>query len=230
MSTTHDENGFYYAIADYIFKNLLFGENTELTKWFLSKILGITVFEVELKNTIFPKETQDSKNQNLDIVIVVNNHILLDIEANSSYYESLHTRNFGYAMTLYRRYIVDAKDSEISNVILVDFTRGLNNNYTRVNNKSHLQTVDHVKYVQNFETLTFNLDKVEDYWYHKDTEKICEYFYLIMLVLNEEDLNSLLKKSGISEIDKNYLQEFIEELRKMVRRFGCNCRTRDRLV
>ena len=215
MSSIQDDNGFYYGIADYAFKNILFGKEDKLTKWFLSKILSIDIFTFELKNTVFPKETSENKTQNLDIVVIVNNHILIDIEANSHYYESLHNRNFGYAMTLYKRYIVDEDSKRADQIILIDFTRGVKNKYELVTNLSHLQTVKYEKYVQDFETLTFNLDKALEYWYHKDTEMICKYFYLIMLMLNEKDLYLLCQTKGISDKDKIYLNRYREDLTKM---------------
>ena len=47
----HDANNFYYGICDFIFKNSLFGSDTLLTNWFVSKILGKESIDIKIENT-----------------------------------------------------------------------------------------------------------------------------------------------------------------------------------
>ena len=47
------------------------------------------------------------------------------------------------------------------------------------------------KYIDNFEILEYNMDKITDYWYNLDMEKVKEYKHLIMLDLEKDDLDKI---------------------------------------
>ena len=47
------------------------------------------------------------------------------------------------------------------------------------------------KYIDNFEMIEFNMDKIMNYWYNSDRKKVNEYKHLIMLDLDEKDLAKL---------------------------------------
>ena len=212
-SSIRNKKGFFFGITDYVFKNTLFEKDESLTIWFLEKLLGFKVNTFELKKTEIPKKNKDDKNRYLDIVVIVNSTILLDIEVNTSFYKGLSQRNLGYAMNLYNKYIVnDRIKTDINELKLINLTIGLGKKYKDIANKSNIQTIYYERYVQDFEILTFDIDKVKNYWYSWDEAMICKYCYLIMLVLGKEDLSKLCNLSGISKRDKKYLNEFREEV------------------
>ena len=47
------------------------------------------------------------------------------------------------------------------------------------------------KYIHNFEIIEYNMDKITDYWYNLDMEKVKEYKHLIMLDLEKDDLEKM---------------------------------------
>ena len=216
FSSIRNKKGFYYGMTDFIFKNALFEKNEELTKWFLEKMLSCKIESVILKKTELPKKTKEGKTQNLDIVVVVNSTLLLDIEVNTSFYKSLPRRNLGYAMNLYNKYIVnDRINTDIKELKLINLIVGLSNRYSHIKNKSSIQTIYREQYVQDFEILTFNIDKVKNYWYSWDEAMIRKYSYLIMLFLGEEDLLKLCKLKCINPKDRKNLNEFRKEVIEM---------------
>ena len=47
------------------------------------------------------------------------------------------------------------------------------------------------KYIDNFEILEYNMDKITNYWYNLDVDKINKYKHLIMLDLEKNDLEKM---------------------------------------
>ena len=45
--------------------------------------------------------------------------------------------------------------------------------------------------IHNFEIIEYNMDKITDYWYNLDMEKVKEYKHLIMLDLEKDDLDKI---------------------------------------
>ena len=60
------------------------------------------------------------------------------------------------------------------------------------------------KYAQNFQIIEWNMDKLMEFWYDKNEEKIEEYKHLIMLDLSKEELKELAKRDR--EVEK-YMKE-----------------------
>ena len=47
------------------------------------------------------------------------------------------------------------------------------------------------KYMDNFEILEYNMDKITNYWYNSDVDKVNKYKHLIMLDLDQNDLKEM---------------------------------------
>ena len=47
------------------------------------------------------------------------------------------------------------------------------------------------KYIDNFEILEYNMDKITNYWYNSDVDKVNKYKHLIMLDLEKNDLDEM---------------------------------------
>ena len=47
------------------------------------------------------------------------------------------------------------------------------------------------KYIDNFEILEYNMDKITNYWYNSDVGKVNKYKHLIMLDLEKNDLDEM---------------------------------------
>ncbi len=67
-----------------------------------------------------------------------------------------------------------------------------------------IQNEEQKEYVKNFVIYEMNMDKVMEFWYSKDKEKIEEYKYFIMLDLNLKELEILSKRDKMVE---RYMEE-----------------------
>ena len=225
-----DENGFYYGIADGIFKCVLFSkENQDLTKWFLSCLIGIPIYNYIIKNVELPKERKSGLDHRVDVIVEINDSILCNIEVNSSYYKKLHIRNKLYADKIFNK-LYDTKEENDKTFIHIDITKGLKTyGYREVKNRLDLATSYGLKYLRNFVFFEIDVDKALEAWYNR-SEEIDKYAYIIMLSIGESELKELVNGGYLSPENQKYVSSFMEGVVKVVRRFGRNCRARDRLA
>ena len=64
------------------------------------------------------------------------------------------------------------------------------------------------KYAQNFQIIEWNMDKLMQFWYDKNEEKIEEYKHLIMLDLSKEELKELAKRD-------RKVEQYMKEVEKI---------------
>lgn len=67
------------------------------------------------------------------------------------------------------------------------------------------------KYIENFEKLSYNMDKLMKYYKNYNEEKTKEYKYLIMLDLQSEELNTFGKGDKFMEEYANKLNKVNED-------------------
>ncbi len=64
-----------------------------------------------------------------------------------------------------------------------------------------------VKYVENIKIIEYNMDKIMEYWYNEDIQKVNEYKHLIMLDLETKDLEKLSKGDDfVEEVGKKVME------------------------
>ncbi len=63
-------------------------------------------------------------------------------------------------------------------------------------------------YIENMKIIEYNMDRITDFWYSKNKEKIEEYKYLIMLGLDRISLNEIAKG------DK-YMEEYTKKVEEL---------------
>ena len=192
LSSIKDSKGFYFGITDSIFKSVLFGDKVELTKWFLSKVLGSAINELNIINPNLPTTSIRRKTHYLDIVVRVNG-TYCNFEANTSGSSITNIRNFCYGSTLFDSLFEKGKTfSPDLYVFQINLSRNLSKRkYSHVINKCQMQTDYHEVFLPNFVIYVYDIDEALKYWYSNNIEKIKEYFYLIMLVLGKDDLKKL---------------------------------------
>ena len=123
----------------------------------------------------------------------------LHIELNCNYKNYLHTRNFIYFTNIYSRKTVRGKKYDFkTKFIHIDFTYGLSK---KIEDVTHYYVMSNngKKYIHNFEIIEYNMDKITDYWYNLDMEKVKEYKHLIMLDLEKDDLDKISKGEDFVE-------------------------------
>ena len=197
---------------DRVFKAVFLNSNDtdHLLDQFLEKLLSLPVEKVELKGTELPITNVGEKVKVVDGLIKVNEHTNIHIENDTKYDEGIRRRNFGYLASIYDRNIERGGRIDLrERFLLIDF------NFT---NAKQEQVIDYYqimnkngkKYIKNLVIMTYNIEKVREFWYNRDIKNIKKYKYLIMLDLNEKELEELKEIVGRDEIIMEYTKRVTE--------------------
>ena len=68
------------------------------------------------------------------------------------------------------------------------------------------------KYVENLKIIEYNMDRIMNFWYDEDEKNIIENLHLIILDLDIESLNKLLKDYNLSERDELFVRMFKKKI------------------
>ncbi len=200
---------------DRVFKAIFLSSNDpfHLLDQFLEALLSIPVEKVELKGTELPITNVGEKVKVVDGLIKVNEHINIHIENDTKYDEGIRRRNFGYLASIYDRNIERGGRIDLrERFLLIDF------NFTKAKQE---QVIDYYqimnkngkKYIKNLVIMTYNIEKVREFWYNKDIKNIKKYKYLIMLDLNDEErYKPWLTMEERQEVTENMIRQ--EAMRK----------------
>ena len=186
-----EDNKFYTAKFDRVFKTIFCDEdNPSLLKELLERIFKKKIESIEFLRSELPVVSVVDRSKTVDVLVKVDNEYL-HIELNCNYKNYLHTRNFIYFTNIYSRKTVRGKKYDFkTKFIHIDFTYGLSK---KIEDVTHYYVMSNngKKYIHNFEIIEYNMDKITDYWYNLDMEKVKEYKYLIMLDLEKDDLDKI---------------------------------------
>ena len=161
--------------------------------------LGISVHEINRENVERNTGNLSVRRKRQDILLTTNKG-LIDIEMNACVKDYLHTRNMAYLCDNYSHYtLVGEEYTEKVQIIQINFTYGLGKKDKRIVRKYYNQDEEQKKFVKNFVIYEYNMDKIMEFWYSKDKEKIEEYKYFIMLDLKPNDLQELSKRDKVVE-------------------------------
>ena len=186
-----EEKKFYTAKYDRVFKTIFCNEDDHtLLKELLERILKQKIESIEFLRSELPVVSTDDKSKTVDLLAKVDGKYL-HVELNCSYKDYLHTRNFIYFTNIYSRKTVRGKKYDFkTKFIHIDFTYGLSKDIDDVT-YYYVMNDKKKKYIDNFEIIEYNMDKITNYWYNLDTEKVKEYKHLIMLDLEKNDLDKI---------------------------------------
>ena len=184
-------NKFYTAKFDRVFKTIFCDEdNPSLLKELLERIFKKKIESIEFLRSELPVVSVIDRSKTVDVLVKVDNEYL-HIELNCNYKNYLHTRNFIYFTNIYSRKTVRGKKYDFkTKFIHIDFTYGLSKDIDDVT-YYYVMNDKNKKYIDNFEILEYNMDKITNYWYNLDMEKVKEYKHLIMLDLEKDDLDKI---------------------------------------
>ena len=199
---------FYTAKYDRVFKSVLCDEdNPYLLQEFLSRVLKKKVSIVEFLRNELPVSNSLEKVKTVDVLVKVDNEYI-HIEINIGIPSYLHIRNFIYFSTIYSKKVQRGESYDyVTKFIHFDFTYGIGNNDQEYI-EYYVQSNNGMKYVENIKIIEYNMDKIMEYWYNKDIQKVNEYKHLVMLDLTEKELEQLSKGDDFV----NDFQEKITEL------------------
>ncbi len=187
-----EEKEFYTCKYDRAFKEVFLNEkNKYLLKVLLENILKVKISSIEILNN----------ERNVDNIHVARKHVdalidtdqgLIGIEVNTSKEDYVRPRNFSFIADAYSHYTLRGeKYSENFNIVQINFSYNLS--YKDLYRIFKVRDDNGNLYAKNLIIYEFNMDKYTRFWYTKDTKKIEEFKYLIMLNLKDEDLKILSK-------------------------------------
>ncbi len=196
---------FYTAKYDRVFKTIFCDEdNPILLKKLLSRILKKDVEIIEFLRNELPVISTIDKVKIVD-VLVKDGDEYLHIELNCNYSDYLHTRNFIYFTNIYSRKVIRGKRYDYkTKFIHIDLSYGLSKKVDDVS-YYYVMNKNDKRYIDNFEIIEFNMDKITDYWYNLDNNKVNEYKHLIMLDLDQNNLDKI-------SIGDDFVKEYEDKL------------------
>ena len=194
---------FYTAKYDRAFKEIFLNEkNEELLLAVLKESLHTEIMKVIQRNIELNSGNVFIRRKYLDILLETEQG-LIGIEINSSVEDYLHPRNLAFQCDNYAHYtLVGQNYTEDVQIIQINLTYGMKDE--ELVRKYFIQDKTGKVYAKNFQIIEWNMDKLMEFWYDKDEEKIEEYKHLIMLDLSKEELEMLAKKDR--EVEK-YMKE-----------------------
>jgi len=190
---------FYTAKYDRVFKTILCNEDdTSLFQEFLSRLLKKKVEIIEFLRSELPINTVEERVKTVDVLVKVDNDYI-HIELNTNYSNYLHVRNYIYFSTLYSNKVKRGEKYDLVTKFLhLDFTYGMGiKKEEKIN--YYLQSEQNKKYLDNIEIIEYNMDKIMEYWYNRNIQKVNEYKHLIMLDLKNNELEKLSKGDDFVE-------------------------------
>ncbi len=198
---------FYNGCYDIVFKTVICDENNpHMLKTFLEHILKIEIDEIEfLQNELSVSDVGERK-KTVDLLVKSKNRYI-HIELNQSHKDYLHIRNFCFFTNLYSKNTRKGKEFDLtSEFVHIDLSYGKKDELEK--RTYYVMDKDGYLYIENMKIIEFNMDRITDFWYSKNKEKIEEYKYLIMLGLDRTSLNEIAKG------DK-YMEEYTKKVEEL---------------
>lgn len=209
------EKKFYTAKNDRVFKSIFCNEdNTYLLEYFLSRLLNI-----EIKGIVFLRNELnvlhvDSRTKTTDVLVQLNNkyiHIELNTENSTKY---IHVRNFTFFTEIYDKKTLRGEEYKTNDKFIhIDLSYRLSDN--DIKRSYYVMDKDNKKYIENFEIIEYNMDKIMKFWYSNDIENIYKYLHLIILDLTDVELLYILNNIDLSERDELFVKTYYERTKDL---------------
>ena len=161
-------------------------------KEFLSRILEKQITELVILNNELPIGNVLEKKKSVDVLAKVDGKYV-HIELNATDPTYLHHRNFIYFSNIFSTKTKRGEDYDLKTKFYhIDFSYGMGKKKEE-ETRYYVMSKGGKKYVENIEIIEYNMDKIMNYWYNLDEEKVKQYKHLIMLDLDEKGLQDLSK-------------------------------------
>lgn len=197
---------FYDGTRDEVFKAIFLNKenNYYMLKTLIERCLKKKIELIKVISPELLKENIYEKGKTVDVFAKIDDEICF-IEMNSNYYNGLHQRNASYIFKQYSTETDVGEDyTSMPNIMQINFTCGLPNNYPTLGIYKLVDNKTNIKYIDNFTIYEYNIDKVKDE-YQKGNK---EYKFLAMLKSRPEELIE------ICEGDK-FMEEFKKKVEKL---------------
>ena len=207
MNVVNPEEVDLTAVRDRIFKEIFYDErNKELLVAVIETCLKIKINNVKYIVNELPQGNYQIKGKRLDVLLDTDKG-KINVELNAVKNKYTNARNFSYICNVYiRNTLVGDNYSEEVDVIQINLTFGLGKKQKEVFEEYVVMSKQSQKmYIKNLTIYEFNMDKIMEFWYSKDEEKIKEYKYLIMLGLTSKELDELVgEDKKVEKYKKKY--------------------------
>lgn len=148
----------------------------------------------------------EEKSKTVDVLVKVDGEYT-HIELNGTSPKYLHIRNYIYFSSLYIKKVQRGEEYDlVTKFIHIDLTYKMDSNKDVI--KYYVQSGEGEKYLENIEIIEYNMDKIMEYWYNQDKQKVNEYKHLIMLDLETNGLKKLSKGD-------DFVKEFEDKVTKL---------------
>lgn len=174
---------------------------------FLSRLLGKEVKYVKFLRNELPVNNVYDKLKTVDVLVLVDNeyvHIELNIDGNKDY---LHNRNFIYFTEVYNRKKRGSEYNIKTQFIHIDLSYGLSKDKDEYE-EFYVMSKKGNKYVSNIKIIEYNMDKIMEYWYNKNIDRINKYIHLIILDLDDKSIRKIPRRD-------NFVKEYEEKIEKL---------------
>ena len=210
------------GMSNVVFKQLFFVEgNEELLKEFLEDVLEIEIKDFKVLTPVLSINKISKEPEVVELIVQADEKII-NIEVNNYYYDCINYRNFGVLCILYTLYYEEtALANDCPYEIPYDFPYILQLNLSMDLPKMYdescrydyqLMDQEGNLYDDNQKITEFNMNKIKEMYYDPQEGKIKENAphyapYLIMLMLNSEELKKLYKGDELMEKMKKRIVE-----------------------
>ena len=204
----------YTAKNDRMFKAAFCDEeNTYLLKEFLERIYFNDISKIKFLRSELVIKNIKSKNRMVDVLVEVDGvilHIEINSEASATY---LHIRNFSYFSEIYNKKTLKGEKYNTKDEFLhIDLSYELSKKFKKSKRVFYVMDDEEYKYVENLKIIEYNMDRIMNFWYDEDEKNIIENLHLIILDLDIESLNKLLRDYNLSERDELFVRMFKKKI------------------
>ena len=179
-----------------------------MMKYLLEDILKVKIKKLEFLSSELRIENVKEKRKTVDTLVKLNDNIYVQLEVNSSKNRIIALRNLVYFYHIIAKKTLKNEEYNINDeYIHIDFTYGLSKKGPSEEEYRERNRMAKIQYVDNVKIIEFNMDKIYNFWYYKNEEKIKKYKYLIMQNLEQEELEKLSKKFEGDEFIMKYKEK-----------------------
>lgn len=202
------EKKFYTARNDRIFKAIFLSKNSEpIMKKMLESILETEIDILDYPRCDLPVIKSREKVTTVDFLIYAKNECI-HLEVETGLGKEVRAKNFSGFTKIYNKNHIRGEKYDIETKFLhIDLQYGLGQRKNVIERYQIMNEERIERYVDNFEIIVVNMDKVVEFWYDRNEEQIQKYQYLIMLDLPEEELRKLGRRDKVVEEFTNKISD-----------------------
>lgn len=204
----------YTAKNDKVFKAIVLKENNfEVLEAIISEAMGEDVKIIKYLLPELKVRNVKERTKRLDVLVEAKN-ALYNVELNTGTGVAMRVRNFNFFTAFYSQNTISGNKYEINTKFIhIDLSYNMSQKRPIKNVYKLRGEEPNNLYIDNFEVIEINMDKLKSAWYDNDEKTIEAYKHLIML-----DMKSVNELEQLSEGDK-IVETFKDEVVNLNRNY-----------